>query len=276
MRYKIIVEYDGTNYSGWQKQNNKFTIQSSLEQAIKLLTKENVEVFGSGRTDAGVHALGQVAHFDLKKEFDPYKLMSAINFYLKSEFISKINCKYLLTNTQTQDISIIDCEKVDENFHARFSRQKRYYKYIILNRRQPTALLNNRVWQVYRELDFYKMQEATKFLIGKRDWSSFRDSECQAKSPIKTIDKAEIFKDCEEIIFKIEAKSFLHHMVRNIVGTLVDIGLGKTSIQQFQDIIEAKDRTKAGPTAPPQCLYFVKVDYIHNKYRYYHQQLYKK
>ena len=261
MRYKIIVEYAGTNYSGWQKQNNKFTIQSSLEQAIKLLTKENVEVFGSGRTDAGVHALGQVAHFDLKKEFDPYKLMSAINFYLKSEFISKINCKYLLTNTQTQDISIIDCEKVDENFHARFSSKKRYYKYIILNRRQPTALLNNRVWQVYRELDFYKMQEATKFLIGKRDWSSFRDSECQAKSPIKTIDKAEIFKDCEEIIFKIEAKSFLHHMVRNIVGTLVDIGLGKTSIQQFQDIIEAKDRTKAGPTAPPQGLYFVKVDY---------------
>ena len=187
--------------------------------------------------------------------------MSAINFYLKSEFISKINCKYLLTNTQTQDISIIDCEKVDENFHARFSSKKRYYKYIILNRRQPTALLNNRVWQVYRELDFYKMQEATKFLIGKRDWSSFRDSECQAKSPIKTIDKAEIFKDCEEIIFKIEAKSFLHHMVRNIVGTLVDIGLGKTSIQQFQDIIEAKDRTKAGPTAPPQGLYFVKVDY---------------
>ncbi len=261
MRYKIILEYDGTNYNGWQKQEGKFTIQQSLENALKLLTAEDIEVFGSGRTDTGVHALGQVAHFDLNKDFEPFKLMSALNFYLKVEFMEKINCEYLLKNTQTQDISIIDCQKVDNDFHARFSAKKRYYEYRILNRRQPTALLNNRVWQVYRELNIEKMQEATKFLSGKRDWSCFRDSECQAKSPIKTIDKAEIFKNNDKIIFRIQAKSFLHHMVRNIVGTLVDVGLDKTSIQQFQEIIESKDRTKAGPTAPPQGLYFVKVDY---------------
>lgn len=261
MRYKIIIEYDGTNYEGWQKQTGRFTIQSSLEQAIKLVTKEEVEVFGSGRTDSGVHALGQVAHFDIKKDFEPQKLMSAINFYLKSEFVSKIGCKYLLINMKTQDISVIKCEIVDNDFHARFSAKKRYYEYRILNRRQPTALLNNRVWQIFKELNINNMQEAAKFLIGKRDWSSFRDSQCQAKSPIKTIDKATIFKNNDEIIFKIEAKSFLHHMVRNIVGTIVDVGLEKTSLQQFQEIIDAKDRTKAGPTAPPQGLYFIKVDY---------------
>lgn len=261
MRYKIIIEYDGTNYCGWQKQEGKFSIQQTIEDSIKLTTKEEVEVFGSGRTDAGVHALGQVAHFDIKKEMEPFKLMSAINFYLKSNYISRLESIYTEKINNMQDISIINCEIVDNDFHARFSAKKRHYKYRILNRKQPTALENNRVWQIFKKLDFEKMQESLQFLTGKQDWSSFRDSECQAKSPIKTIDKVSLKKEGDEIIFEIEAKSFLHHMVRNIVGTIVEIGLGKITIKDFQNIIASKDRTKAGPTAPSQGLYFVEVLY---------------
>ncbi len=261
MRYKITIEYDGTNYCGWQKQEGKFSIQETIEDSIKLITKEKVDVFGSGRTDAGVHALAQVAHFDMEREMEPFKLMSAINFYLKSKYISRIECNYVEKGRNIQDISITNCEIVDNDFHARFSAKKRRYKYRILNRRQPTALDNNRVWQVFKELDFEKMQDSLQFLTGKRDWSSFRDSDCQAKSPVKTIDKVSLRKEGDEIIFEIEARSFLHHMVRNIVGTLVEIGLGKISLQQFQDIIAAEDRTKAGPTAPSQGLYFVEVLY---------------
>lgn len=261
MRYKITVEYDGTNYNGWQRQDNKSTIEESIEKAIKLLSNEDVEVFGSGRTDAGVHAIGQVAHFDLKKEIDIDKIISGINFYLKSEYLSKIKSSCIIRSMNMQDISITNCEIVDENFHARFSSKKRYYKYRILNRRQPTALDNTRVWQVYRELNLENMQNCLQYLVGKKDWSSFRDSECQAQSPIKTIDKVNLYKNGEEIIFEIEAKSFLHHMVRNIIGTLVDVGLGKIAVDDFIKIIEAKDRRKAGPTAPACGLYFLKIDY---------------
>ncbi len=261
MRYKITIEYDGTNYEGWQSQKDKFTIQSSLEEAIKSIVNIDISVFGSGRTDSGVHAIGQVAHFDLEKEFNPEKLMHAINFYLKKNFVSNINCKYLLKRSYAQDISVINCEIVDDDFHARFSATKRAYIYKILNRRQPTALLNNRVWHIYNELDVDLMSEACKFLIGRRDWSSFRDSQCQSNSPVKTINYAKINKVNDEIIFEIEAKSFLHHMVRNIVGTIVNVGLGKISISNFQEIIEAKDRTKAGITAPAKGLYFLRVDY---------------
>lgn len=261
MRYKITIEYDGTNYCGWQKQEGKFSIQETIEDSIKLTTKEKVEILGSGRTDAGVHAIAQVAHFDMEKQIEPFKLMSAVNFYLKSKYISRIECNYIEKGGNVQDISITNCEIVDNDFHARFSAKKRRYEYHILNRRQPTALENNRVWQVFKELDFKKMQDSLQFLTGKRDWSSFRDSECQAKSAIKTIDKVNLKKEGNNIIFEIEAKSFLHHMVRNIVGTLVEIGLGKISLEQFQHIIAAEDRTKAGPTAPSQGLYFVEVLY---------------
>lgn len=261
MRYKIIVEYDGTNYSGWQKQKGKKSIQESIESAIRTMTQEIVEVYGSGRTDAGVHALGQVAHFDLSKNIDTFKLMCGINYYLRVQYLSQFDDYYSIIKKDVQDIAIVDCEVVDENFHARFSAKKRFYRYRILNKYQPTALNCERVWRVYKALDFKKMQECLPFLIGKRDWSSFRDSDCQAKSPIKTIDKVNLFRNNDEIIFEIEAKSFLHHMVRNIVGTLVDVGLGKTSLEKFQQIIDAKDRTKAGPMAPAQGLYFVKTEY---------------
>lgn len=261
MRYKITIEYDGTNYNGWQKQNGKFTIQENLEVAIRLLTGEITEVYGSGRTDSGVHAIAQIAHFDMQKKMDLFKIMSGINFYLKSQYISRIDCNYVAHTGNIQDIAVTNCEIVDENFHARFSAKKRYYRYRILNRRQPTAINNNRVWQVHKELDFDKMVKALPCFIGHRDWSSFRDSDCQAKSPIKTIDEVKLSRNDEEIIFEINAKSFLHHMVRNIVGTLIDVGLGKTDIEKLKYIIDAKDRTKAGPMAPASGLYFVKVDY---------------
>lgn len=261
MRYKITIEYSGTNYNGWQKQAGLFSIQENIERSIKLLTQEDVELFGAGRTDAGVHALAQVAHFDLHKNMPADKIVSGLNFYLRSEYISRIACNYISSGGNIQDIAILDCEIVDENFHARFSAKKRYYRYRILNRRQPTALNSNRVWQVYKPLDFSAMEQTLQYLTGKRDWSSFRDSDCQSKSPIKTIDKVSLYKDGEEIVFEIEAKSFMHHMVRNIVGTMVDVGLGKTTVEGFKNIIEANDRTKAGPTAPACGLYFVKVEY---------------
>jgi len=261
MRYKITIEYDGTNYSGWQKQEGKFTIQETLEKAIKMISGEDTEVFGAGRTDAGVHAFGQVAHFDLKKSMESKKMLGALNFYLKLEYSSRIDSNLIPKYKYIQDISILNCEIVDENFHARFSAKKRYYRYRILNRREPTALDNNRVWQVYKPLNFEEMQKAMIYLSGKRDWSSFRDSQCQAKSPIKTIDKAILYKSGEEIIFEIEAKSFLHHMIRNIIGTLVDVGLNKINANGFKEVIEANDRKKAGPMAPACGLYFMKVDY---------------
>lgn len=261
MRYKITIEYDGTNYSGWQKQEGKFSIQESLQKAIYFITKEETEVFGSGRTDAGVHAKGMVAHFDLIKEVDPFRLMCGANYYLKAMYLARVDCIIVTKNSNIQDISIIDCVTINEDFHARFSAKKRFYEYRILNRKSPSALNANRVWCIHKELDIHKMQEVLPFLIGSRDWSSFRDSDCQAKSPIKTIDKVNLTKINDEIVFEIEARSFLHHMVRNIVGTLVEVGLGKISTERFIEIIEARDRTKAGPTAPSQGLYFVRAIY---------------
>ena len=255
MRYKITIEYDGLNYCGWQKQKyDKNSIQESIEDAIKSITNEKVEVFGCGRTDAKVHALNMVAHFDLNKDIETYKLISGINYYLKHQY-------FLKHNITEQDITILSCEKVSKNFHARFSTKNRYYKYIILNRDSPTAIYRNKCWQIYKKLNFSKMKKCLKFLIGKKDWSSFRDSECQAKSPIKTINQVKLKKKEDFIIFEISAKSFLHHMIRNIIGTLINVGLNKISINDFEEIIKLKDRTKAGITAPPYGLYFVKADY---------------
>lgn len=243
-RYKIIIEYDGTNFVGWQRQENGLSIQEVIEDAILDATKEKVVIHGSGRTDAGVHALGQVAHFDLESDFDPKKLRLSIN-----HFIGK------------NSVAILDVEKVHEEFHARFDSQKRYYKYVILNRPIKSVLYQNLSWHVRNNLDIEKMKEASKFLEGNHDFSSFRASECQAKSPIKTLDKIQIKQDGEYIILNFTAKSFLHHMVRNLVGTLKMVGEGKISPNQVKDILEAKDRTKAGINAPPQGLFFLKVDY---------------
>ena len=247
MRYKLTVEYDGKNYFGFQKQidcANK-TIEGVLEDAIFKLTNERVKIIASGRTDAGVHASGQVIHFDLGKDFDDYKFMMGINNFLREE-----------------EISILNCQKVDENFHARFSAKARHYRYIIINRRAVLTFQKNRAWHFFSEdLEIKLMKEAAKFLIGEHDFSSFRDAQCQAKSTIRTIDKIEIAQNGDEILIDVSAKSFLHHMVRNIVGTLTWVGSKKILPIAMKEILEACDRKKSGPNAPAFGLYFLGVDY---------------
>lgn len=243
-RFKITIEYDGTNFHGWQKQPALPSIQASIEDAIGKFTQEKVVLHVAGRTDAGVHAFAQVAHFDLKKDFDPQKIIPAINHHVGD-----------------RSISIICCEKMDDSFHARYSAKKRFYTYKILNRKFPPALDKKRVWFVPINLDIDKMCQAAKYLIGKHDFTSFRDSECQANSPIRTIDYINIYEEEDLILIHVSAKSFLHHMVRNIVGTLKLAGAGKIEPEKIIEILNDKNRCSAGPTAPACGLYFVKVDY---------------
>lgn len=244
MRYKITVEYDGTNLVGWQKQPNQNSVQSLIEEAVLGLTQENVEVIGSGRTDAGVHATGQVAHFDLVKDFPENNIRAGINFYLAEK-----------------PVVVVAASKVSDDFHARFSAQKRYYKYALLNRSSPTILDKNRVWHMPMPLDIDEMERAADYLLGNHDFTSFRSSECQAKNPVKTLDEVDIEQFEDFLFFHVSAKSFLHNMVRNIVGTLVDVGVGKIKADDIPKILAAKDRTKAGQTAPACGLYFEGVDY---------------
>ncbi len=243
-RYKVIIEYDGTKLSGWQRQKNSHSVQQFIEEAIEKFSREIVVVHAAGRTDAGVHAIGQVAHFDLKKRYSTKEVQSAINYFLKPN-----------------KIIIISCEEVDEIFHSRFSALKRYYRYEILNRKSSSVFDQDRAWHIRETLDIQSMQLAANHLIGKHDFTSFRAAQCQARSPIKTIDEIKIFKQEEKVIFVIKAKSFLHHMVRNIVGSLVLVGMGKWRIEDMLKALEAKDRREAGPTAPACGLFFVRVDY---------------
>ncbi len=246
MFFKLTIEYAGTNYCGFQKQFGlqQKSVEEALEAAIHKLSQEQPKIFASGRTDAGVHALGQVIHFNLNKKFTPYKIQMGLNNYLREE-----------------DISVLSCEEVDENFHSRFDAKMRHYRYRIINRKAPLTIEKNRAWHVAQKLDVEEMKKAAEFLIGEHDFSSFRDAECQAKSPIRTVKKITIEKFGEEILFEISAKSFLHHMVRNIVGTLVWIGSGKLFAAEIKKILEVQDRTKSGPNAPACGLYFLKVDY---------------
>ncbi len=246
MRYKITIEYDGTNLVGWQKQAEGESVQSLLSCAIKNFSGEDCEVFGAGRTDAGVHAIAQVAHFDMIKEFDDFKLCEAMNFHLR---------------TLNAPVSVLRAEKTDDNFNARFSAKMRSYIYKILNRRAPTILEKDRVWWVPVPLNIDKMKEGAGYLLGNHDFSSFRAAECQALSPIKTLNKLDISQNGDEITFYVEAKSFLYHQVRNMVGTLKMVGDGHLKPEDIKTILEAKSRAKAGPTAPACGLYFYKVEY---------------
>ena len=267
MRYKLIIEYDGTNYSGWQKQDGRLTIQETLEDCVFNLTKEKVEVIASGRTDAGVHAINQVIHFDLNKEYKTDTIIQGLNFYLgdKNRNLIKLWQKnsndIFLKPFLQQDIAVKSCEIVNEDFHARFSSKMRHYRYVILNRQKPSALWQNKVWHIRKELDIEQMQLASAILLGKHDFSSFRDSQCQALSPVKTMSAIKIYKQDEFVNFEFSAKSFLHHMIRNIVGTLRDVGTGKTAIKSFEDILNSKDRQMAGEMAPACGLYLLGVDY---------------
>jgi len=242
VRYKINIEYDGTTLIGWQINKDGVSVQSLLQEAIYKFCAQQTEVYSAGRTDAGVHALSMVAHFDLDKECDPETVMRAMNFYLTES-----------------PVSVLGCEKVSDDFHARFSCIKRYYKYIIINRNSPIVLEKNRAWWIPQKLDLEAMQKAGQKLLGNHDFTSFRSSQCQAKSPIKTLDTCSITKYGDRIVFEFSARSFLHHQVRNMVGTLVDIGLGKP--YDIDAIFEAKNREAAGVNAPSCGLYFVKAEY---------------
>ena len=241
-RYKINIEYDGTDLIGWQKNRQGPSVQSLLEDAIFQFCNEKTEVFSAGRTDAGVHALNMTAHFDLEKEQNPETVKRALNFYLNDK-----------------PVSVLNCEKVDDDFHSRFSCTKRHYKYVVLNRNTPVVLEKNRVWWVPQKLDIEKIKSSAQKLIGKHDFTSFRAAECQAKSPIKTLDSCNVIVDGDKINFEFSAQSFLQHQVRTMVGTLIEIGLGKDL--DIDKIFEAKDRCCAGINAPACGLYFVKADY---------------
>ncbi len=246
MRYKIKVEYDGTNYVGWQAQKDfpDKSIEEILQKAIFQMTQIKVDINCAGRTDAGVHAIAQVADFSIEKEFEALRMMMGLN-------------QYLLRS----DLAVVDCEIVDENFHSRFDAKMRSYRYIIINRKARLALNKNRAWHVASPLNIDEMMKASKFLLGNHDFSAFRDAQCQAKSPVRTVDKIEIKVQDDKIIIDVFAKSFLHHMVRNIVGTLVWVGLQKLKAQEMSEIIQSKDRTKSGPNAPACGLYFLGATY---------------
>lgn len=241
-RYKINVEYDGTDLIGWQENIQGPSVQSLLQDVIFKFCGERVVVYSAGRTDAGVHALSMVAHFDLEKDTASETIMRAMNFYLIND-----------------PVSVLNCEKVSDDFHSRFSCVKRNYKYVVLNRAAPVVLQRNRVWWVPQKLDVEKIKIAAQKLIGKHDFTSFRAAQCQSKSPIKTLDSCIITQNADEIIFEFSARSFLHHQVRNMVGTLVEIGMGKDL--DIDKIFDAKNRSAAGINAPASGLYFVRADY---------------
>ncbi len=244
-RYKLTIEYDGTGFAGWQRQADMPSIQQSIEEAIGKYCGEQVTLQCAGRTDAGVHAMGQVAHMDIRAQRSEYSIQQGINYHL-----------------ETPQISILSVDKTSDDFHARFDAVKRKYMYHIITRNAPLAINNNRAWRITEPLDISAMQQAAdEVLVGKHDFSSFRDSKCQAKSPIKTIDNISIIKQGQLITITIEALSFLHHQVRIIVGCLRLIGNGKWQISDLKAARDAKDRKAAAATAPACGLYLLSVDY---------------
>lgn len=243
-RWKLTVEYDGGPYVGWQRQETGPSVQQALEEAVHGFCQEARTVQGAGRTDAGVHALGQVAHVDIDKPADADTVRDAINHHLAR-----------------QPIAVLKAEAVDAEFHARFSAVGRAYLYRILNRRAPPTLARGRVWWVGRRLDETAMQAAAERLIGRHDFTSFRAAECQADSPVKTLDRLEVRRSGETIELVVEARSFLHHQVRNFAGTLKRVGEGAWTPDDVSRILAARDRSKAGPTAPADGLYLTRVVY---------------
>lgn len=243
-RFKLTVEYDGGPYVGWQRQANGPSIQQALEQAAHALSDERVTVTGSGRTDAGVHALGQVAHLDLEREIEPRRLREGLTHFLGD-----------------QPISVVDCAAAAPDFHARFHATRRSYRYRVLNRSARPALDRGRVWHVKTKLDDKAMHDAAQVLVGKHDFTSFRAVGCQAKSPVKSLTRLTVRRLDEELWIEAEAPSFLHHQIRNITGTLALVGQGKWTPDDMRAALEARSRAAAGPTAPPDGLYLVAVGF---------------
>jgi tRNA pseudouridine38-40 synthase len=243
-RYRLTLEYDGGPFVGWQRQDNSPSVQGALEDAIEKLSGERVTVTGAGRNDAGVHALGQVAHFDLEKQFEPGKVRDALNHYLRPD-----------------PVAVLEAQLADSEFHARFSATARHYLFRILNRRSPPALEEGRAWHVSPRLDAQAMHAAAQFLVGRHDFTTFRAAECQAQSPVKTLARLEVSRRADEVHIEAAARSFLHHQIRSFAGTLKLVGEGKWTPRDVADALAAKDRARCGPVSPPDGLYLVKVDY---------------
>ena len=243
-RYRLTIEYDGGPFVGWQRQAEGASIQGALEGAIEKLSAERVTVTGAGRTDAGVHALGQVAHFDLEKSFEVGKVRDALNYYLRPA-----------------PIIVLDVGAVDSEFHARFSATTRHYLFRILNRRSPPALEEGRVWHVSHRLEAEAMQAAAQYLVGQHDFTTFRAAECQAQSPVKTLDRLDVSRRADEIHIEASARSFLHHQIRSFAGSLKLVGEGKWQPKDLKAALEARDRSACGPVSPPDGLYLVRVGY---------------
>lgn len=244
---KLILEYDGTNYHGWQSQAAPGldipTIQDTLERALKTLSGEDVKTYSSGRTDAGVHALGHVANFGTTSGIPPKAWAPALNHLLPP------------------DIRVLESREVPQDFHSRYSALAKTYRYRILNRRAPTALYRHHAWHVNLPLNVARMRRAVAFLVGKHDFSAFRGAGCSAKTPVRTMKSALIRKTGEFIDISLEADAFLQYMVRNITGTLVEVGLGRFTPEDVQRMLASRDRTLSGRTAPPQGLYLIEVSY---------------
>ncbi|MCJ8323692.1 MAG: tRNA pseudouridine(38-40) synthase TruA [Rhizobiales bacterium] len=243
-RYKLTIEYNGAAFFGWQIQDHGTTVQGQIEAALAKFTQQQPRVNGSGRTDSGVHALGQVAHFELTKQWPPAKIREALNFHLKPDAIS-----------------ILLVEAVDDQFDARFAAKQRHYIYRIINRRAPLAIDKGLAWHVQQPLDIKLMQQAAQYLVGHHDFTTFRSVHCQAKSPIKTVDKVEVTGDGEDIEIEVSARSFMHNQVRSFVGSLKNVGEGRWPPEQMQTALQACDRQQCGEVAPALGLYLVQIDY---------------
>jgi tRNA pseudouridine38-40 synthase len=243
-RYKLTLEYDGGPFAGWQLQANALTVQGVLEEAVFRINGEAAVVHGAGRTDAGVHALGQVAHVDMKRAWDCYVLRNALN-----------------ANVRPHPVSVLLAEETPEDFHARFSARRRHYLFRILNRKAPPALERGKVWWIPVDLNTDAMHEAAQVLIGKHDFTTFRAAQCQAQSPEKTLDRLDVMRFGEDIEIRTDARSFLHHQVRSMVGSLKLVGEGKWRARDLKAALEAKDRAACGPVSPPDGLYLVRIDY---------------
>ena len=243
-RYALTIEYDGGPFVGWQRQANGLSVQQRLEEAVAAINGSRVIVHGAGRTDAGVHALGQVAHIDLARIWRADKLRDALNAHLKPA-----------------PVAVIAARAVDDEFEARFSAIRRHYRYIIDNRRAPLALTLGRAWHVKWPLDAEAMHAAAQRLVGRHDFTTFRASECQANSPVRTLERLVVRRIGERIEIEVSARSFLHNQVRSMAGSLEHVGAGKWSAENLADALAAKHRARCGQVAPPQGLYLVAVDY---------------
>jgi len=245
-RFKLVIEYDGTPYRGWQSQAEGRGVQDALERALWAIEPDAPRLKCAGRTDAGVHALGQVSHVDLAKPWTDRTLRDALNAHLK---------------IAGEAVSVLLAEATEERFDCRLWARRRHYRYRLLNRPAPSALDRNRVWHIIKPLDIEAMHEAAQSILGQHDFTTFRASACQAKSPIRTLEEFRVFRAGEEVHIEASARSFLHNQVRSMVGSLVQVGRGIWPVSRMRAALDAKDRAQCGPVAPAYGLYFTRVDY---------------